>query len=122
MHKIICLGVRGKGMTLCTLQVEYEHRELSLFCYACIQLTQCSCGTVAWICKHFQPEQFLPFVDLCECRAFHIDLSAHLKIWNRVNQCLYNVVNSACIQRDILPLHDSVAACNRACKDAVLIP
>ena len=37
-------------------------------------------------------------------------------------QSLYNVVNSACIQRDILPLHDSVAACNRARKDAVLIP
>ena len=109
-------------MPLCTLQVEYEHRELSLLCHACIQLTQCSCGTVAWICKHFQTKQFLPFVDLCECRAFHIDLSAHFKIWNRIMQSLYNVVNSACVQRDILPLHDSVAACNRAHKNAVLIP
>ena len=37
-------------------------------------------------------------------------------------QSLYNVANNACIQRDILSLHDPIAACNRTRKDAVLIP
>ena len=108
-------------MSLCTLQIEYEHRELSFLCHACIQLTQRSCGTVAWICKQFQPEQLLPFVDLSECSAFHIDLSAHFKIWDRVVQCLYNIADCACIQSHILTLHNSVAACDGAYKHTVFI-
>ena len=121
LHEGIRLGMRGKYAAVTALQIEYEHRQPALLRDARIQLPQCSCGTVARIGKRLQPEEFLPLIGLGKCGALHIDLAAHLKIWQCIMQLLCNIVDHACICCHVFSLHNAVTSCDRTCKHTVLV-
>ena len=121
LHECIRLGMRGKYAAVTALQIEYEHRQPALLRDARIQLPQCSCGTVARIGKRLQPKEFLPLIGLGKCGALHIDLAAHLKIWQCIMQLLCNIVDHACICCHVFSLHNAVTSCDRTCKHTVLV-
>ena len=120
-HEVVCLCMRGERMPLCTLHIEYEHRESALARHASVQLTQRPRRAVARVGKRLQSEKFLPFVDLGKCRALHIDLAAHFKIRNRFMQLLDNIADCTRIHRDILALYRSVATRDGTRKRTVFI-
>ena len=113
--------MRGKYAAVTALQIEYEHRQPAFLCNARIQLPQSSCGTIARIGKGLQPEEFLPLIGLGKCGALHIDLAAHLKIWQCIMQLLCNIVDHACICCHVFSLHNAVTSCDRTCKHTVLV-
>ena len=121
LHERIRLGVRRELTAAGRLQVEDEEREMALFRDAAVELTQRSRGTVARIGKGLQPQEFLPCIDRIEGLLLHVHFTADLEIRQLVLERFFDVVDDSCVLRDILALHDAVAARDGAHEHTVLV-
>ena len=84
-------------------------------------MAQSARRTVARIGKKLQPEKLTPLVDRLKCRLRHVDLTAHFEVRQRLLEFLYDVFDDLGIFRDVLALHDAVAARDGTAQHPVFI-